>query len=40
MNLRDSETGKVLWQSTEDMADPSVIHEGEVGQRMTDNIQI
>jgi retinal rod rhodopsin-sensitive cGMP 3',5'-cyclic phosphodiesterase subunit delta len=28
MNLRDAETGKILWQSTEDLADPSVEHEG------------
>ncbi|KAI6184730.1 Phosphodiesterase delta-like protein [Aphelenchoides bicaudatus] len=30
MNLRDSNTGKVIWQSTEDMADPSVIHEARI----------
>ncbi|PAV61691.1 hypothetical protein WR25_11119 isoform B [Diploscapter pachys] len=30
MNLRDAETGKVLWQSTEDMADPNVEHEAHV----------
>uniref|UniRef100_A0A1I7XSZ4 GMP_PDE_delta domain-containing protein n=1 Tax=Heterorhabditis bacteriophora TaxID=37862 RepID=A0A1I7XSZ4_HETBA len=28
MNLRDAESGKVLWQSTEDMADPNQEHEG------------
>lgn len=28
MNLRDAETGKVLWQSTEDMADPKREHKG------------
>lgn len=28
MNLRDAETGKVLWQSTEDMADPKKEHNG------------
>lgn len=28
LNLRDAESGKVLWQSTEDMSNPGVIHEG------------
>ncbi|KAF1766480.1 hypothetical protein GCK72_006437 [Caenorhabditis remanei] len=30
MNLRDAETGKVLWQSTEDMADPKKEHKAHV----------
>jgi hypothetical protein len=30
MNLRDAETGKVLWQSTDDMADPTQIHEARI----------
>ncbi|CAB3403732.1 unnamed protein product [Caenorhabditis bovis] len=30
MNLRDAETGKILWQSTEDMADPQKEHEAHV----------
>lgn len=29
MNLRDAETGEVLWQSTDDMANPLKVHEGE-----------
>ncbi|XP_048397913.1 retinal rod rhodopsin-sensitive cGMP 3',5'-cyclic phosphodiesterase subunit delta isoform X2 [Stegostoma tigrinum] len=28
MNLRDAETGKVLWQGTEDLSLPGVEHEG------------
>lgn len=28
MNLRDAETGKVLWQGTEDLSVPGVEHEG------------
>lgn len=28
MNLRDAETGKILWQSTDDMANPKLEHEG------------
>ncbi|KJH45844.1 hypothetical protein DICVIV_08105 [Dictyocaulus viviparus] len=28
MNLRDAESGRVLWQSTDDMADPHREHEG------------
>lgn len=28
MNLRDAETGKVLWQGTEDLSIPGVEHEG------------
>ncbi|KAL6734625.1 hypothetical protein Aduo_005147 [Ancylostoma duodenale] len=30
MNLRDAENGRVLWQSTEDMADPNQVHEAHV----------
>ncbi|GMR36954.1 hypothetical protein PMAYCL1PPCAC_07149 [Pristionchus mayeri] len=30
MNLRDGTTGKVLWQSTADLADPSKEHEAHV----------
>lgn len=30
MNLRDAESGRVLWQSTEDMADPHHEHEAHV----------
>ncbi|CAD6192491.1 unnamed protein product [Caenorhabditis auriculariae] len=30
MNLRDAETGKIMWQSAEDMADPSLEHEAHV----------
>lgn len=28
MNLRDAETGKILWQGTEDLSVPEVEHEG------------
>lgn len=28
MNLRDAESGKVLWQGTEDLSVPGVEHEG------------
>lgn len=28
MNLRDAETGKILWQGTEDLSVPGVEHEG------------
>lgn len=28
MNLRDAETGKILWQGTEDLSIPGVEHEG------------
>lgn len=30
MNLRDAETGKILWQGTEDLSVPGVEHEGTV----------
>uniref|UniRef100_A0A914HN91 GMP phosphodiesterase delta subunit domain-containing protein n=1 Tax=Globodera rostochiensis TaxID=31243 RepID=A0A914HN91_GLORO len=30
MNLRDAETGKTLWQSTDDLADPNVEHEARI----------
>lgn len=29
MNLRDAESGKILWQSSEDLAVPGKEHEGE-----------
>ncbi len=29
MNLRDAETGKIMWQSNEDMSTPGIEHEGE-----------
>lgn len=29
MNLRDAETGKIMWQSNDDMSTPGVEHEGE-----------
>ncbi|CAJ0587059.1 unnamed protein product, partial [Mesorhabditis spiculigera] len=32
MNLRDAESGKILWQSSEDMADPTHEHEAHVPQ--------
>jgi len=28
MNLRDAESGKILWQSTEDLANPNFEHKG------------
>ncbi|XP_015680875.1 retinal rod rhodopsin-sensitive cGMP 3',5'-cyclic phosphodiesterase subunit delta [Protobothrops mucrosquamatus] len=31
MNLRDAETGKILWQGTEDLSVPGVEHEGNMG---------
>lgn len=30
MNLRDAESGKVLWQSTEDLAEPNKEHQARV----------
>ncbi|KAI1726677.1 GMP-PDE, delta subunit domain-containing protein [Ditylenchus destructor] len=30
MNLRDAETGKILWQSTSDMANPNIEHEARI----------
>lgn len=34
MNLRDAETGKVLWQGTEDLSVPGVEHEGNLSTRV------
>ena len=28
MNLRDADTGKILWQSTDDLSTPEKEHEG------------
>lgn len=33
MNLRDAETGKILWQGTEDLSVPGVEHEGTLAAR-------
>lgn len=33
MNLRDAESGKVLWQGTEDLSVPGVEHEGKKSSR-------
>jgi retinal rod rhodopsin-sensitive cGMP 3',5'-cyclic phosphodiesterase subunit delta len=30
MNLRDAESGKILWQSTEDLANPRIEHEARI----------
>uniref|UniRef100_A0A914DHU5 Phosphodiesterase delta-like protein n=1 Tax=Acrobeloides nanus TaxID=290746 RepID=A0A914DHU5_9BILA len=30
MNLRDAETGRILWQSSEDMSNPQSIHEARI----------
>ena len=29
MNLRDADTGKILWQSNEDLSNPDREHEGD-----------
>ncbi|VDN51313.1 unnamed protein product [Dracunculus medinensis] len=34
MNLRDAETGRVLWQSTEDFAEPCKEHQVRVPQKI------
>ncbi|XP_062853345.1 retinal rod rhodopsin-sensitive cGMP 3',5'-cyclic phosphodiesterase subunit delta [Trichomycterus rosablanca] len=34
MNLRDAETGKVLWQGTEDLSVPGVEHEARVPKKI------
>ncbi|KAI7807847.1 hypothetical protein IRJ41_011388 [Triplophysa rosa] len=34
MNLRDAETGKVLWQGTEDLSLPGVEHEARVPKKI------
>ncbi|CAD5210954.1 unnamed protein product [Bursaphelenchus okinawaensis] len=30
MNLRDADTGKILWQSTEDLASPTEVHKANI----------
>ena len=34
MNLRDAESGKILWQSGENLSDPSMDHEARVPKRI------
>ncbi|XP_041973194.1 retinal rod rhodopsin-sensitive cGMP 3',5'-cyclic phosphodiesterase subunit delta [Aricia agestis] len=34
MNLRDADTGKILWQNNEDMSSPDVEHEARVPKRI------
>ncbi|CAH2979567.1 unnamed protein product [Chilo suppressalis] len=34
MNLRDADTGKILWQHNEDMSNPDVEHEARVPKRI------
>ncbi|XP_037857309.1 retinal rod rhodopsin-sensitive cGMP 3',5'-cyclic phosphodiesterase subunit delta isoform X3 [Chlorocebus sabaeus] len=34
MNLRDAETGKILWQGTEDLSVPGVEHEAHVPRKI------
>ncbi|KAI5641913.1 GMP-PDE, delta subunit domain-containing protein [Phthorimaea operculella] len=34
MNLRDADTGKILWQHNEDMSSPDVEHEARVPKRI------
>ncbi|XP_072942234.1 retinal rod rhodopsin-sensitive cGMP 3',5'-cyclic phosphodiesterase subunit delta [Epargyreus clarus] len=34
MNLRDADSGKVLWQNNEDMSNPDVEHEARVPKRI------
>uniref|UniRef100_A0A9L0IFU1 Phosphodiesterase 6D n=1 Tax=Equus asinus TaxID=9793 RepID=A0A9L0IFU1_EQUAS len=34
MNLRDAETGKILWQGTEDLSIPGVEHEARVPKKI------
>ncbi|CAH8661267.1 unnamed protein product [Schistosoma guineensis] len=31
MNLRDADSGKILWQSTDDFSVPDIEHEGKCG---------
>jgi len=28
MNLRDADSGRILWQSNDDLSDPKIEHEG------------
>ena len=30
MNLRDAETGRILWQSNDDLSIPDVVHEARI----------
>ena len=34
MNLRDADTGKILWQGNEDMSTPDVEHEARVPKKI------
>ncbi|CAK1551649.1 unnamed protein product [Leptosia nina] len=34
MNLRDADTGKILWQHNEDMSNPDIEHEARVPKRI------
>ncbi|XP_026313799.1 retinal rod rhodopsin-sensitive cGMP 3',5'-cyclic phosphodiesterase subunit delta [Hyposmocoma kahamanoa] len=34
MNLRDADTGKILWQHNEDLSDPNMEHEARVPKRI------
>ncbi|KAF9809910.1 hypothetical protein SFRURICE_002140 [Spodoptera frugiperda] len=34
MNLRDADTGKILWQNSEDMSNPDIEHEARVPKRI------
>ncbi|XP_075972718.1 prenyl-binding protein [Anticarsia gemmatalis] len=34
MNLRDADTGKILWQNNEDMSSPHIEHEARVPKRI------
>ena len=34
MNLRDADTGKILWQGNEDMSTPGVEHEARVPKKI------
>ena len=40
MNLRDAGSGKILWQSDEDLSIPGKVHEGEISNRCIDIISI
>ncbi|RNA01343.1 retinal rod rhodopsin-sensitive cGMP 3 -5 -cyclic phosphodiesterase subunit delta [Brachionus plicatilis] len=34
MNLRDADTGRILWQSSEDMSNPEIEHEARVPKKI------
>ena len=34
MNLRDADTGKILWQSNEDLSNPNIEHEARVPKKI------